>query len=145
MVSCETFKIRLLGRGSEDMDARKRPLSPHLQIYRWQITNSLSILHRMTGVALSVGTLLLLYWLAAAATGPAAFATAQAVVGSWIGRLLLFGWSIALFYHLCNGLRHLAWDAGYGFSLPSVTKSGMAVLGATAVLTLAAWIAGLVL
>ncbi len=127
------------------MDARKRPLSPHLQIYRWQITNSLSILHRLTGVALSVGTLLLLYWLVAAALGPSAFATAQAVIGSWFGRLLLFGWSVALFYHLCNGLRHLAWDAGYGFSLPEVTRSGMAVLGATAVLTLAAWIAGLVI
>jgi succinate dehydrogenase / fumarate reductase cytochrome b subunit len=127
------------------MDARKRPLSPHLQIYRWQITNTMSILHRLTGVALSVGTLLLLYWLASAAAGPASFATAQAVIGSWIGRLALFGWSIALFYHLCNGLRHLAWDAGYGFSLPAVTKSGMAVFGAAAVLTLAAWIAGLVI
>ncbi len=127
------------------MDARKRPLSPHLQIYRWQITNTMSILHRLTGVALSVGTLLLLYWLASAAAGPASFATAKAVIGSWIGRLALFGWSIALFYHLCNGLRHLAWDAGYGFSLPAVTKSGMAVFGATAVLTLAAWIAGLVI
>lgn len=127
------------------MDARKRPLSPHLQIYRWQITNSLSILHRLTGVALSVGTLLLLYWLVAAALGPSAFATAQAVIGSWFGRLLLFGWSVALFYHLSNGLRHLAWDAGYGFTLPEVTRSGIAVLGATAVLTLAAWIAGLVI
>lgn len=127
------------------MDAPKRPLSPHLQIYRLPITAIMSISHRATGVALSVGTLLLLYWLVSAALGPAAFATAQSVIGSWFGRLLLFGWSVALFYHLCNGLRHLFWDAGYGFSLPDVDRANIAVFGATAVLTLATWIAGLVL
>src|SRR5688500_2907199 len=97
------------------MPRQDRPLSPHLQIYRWQITMVMSILHRITGVALAVGTLLLIWWLVAAAAGPDAFATAQDFLGSILGRLLLLGWSWALFYHLCNGIRHLAWDAGWGF------------------------------
>src|SRR5436190_23067696 len=84
-----------------------RPLSPHLQIYRPQLTSILSITHRAAGVALAVGTLLLVYWVVAAASGPAAYATAQACIGSWIGRLVLFGWSAALVYHLANGIRHL--------------------------------------
>lgn len=117
-----------------------RPLSPHLQIYRPQITSVLSILHRMTGVALTVGTLVLAYWLVAAGSGPDAFATAQAVIGSFIGQILLFGWTWALFYHLCNGIRHLVWDAGYGFELDTMTKTGWAVVGASAGLTVLAWI-----
>src|SRR3546814_20791355 len=84
------------------MISSRRPLSPHLQVYRWQITMTLSILHRLTGIALAVGTLLLTYWLAAAATGPDAFAAAQGFIGSLVGRLLLFGWRHALFYHLCK-------------------------------------------
>ena len=99
-------------------------------------------MHRLTGVALAVGTLLLVYWLIAAATGEEAYATARGLIGSFIGRLLLFGWSIALFYHLCNGIRHLFWDAGFGFDLPSAYRSGWAVVAATAALTLASWIAG---
>src|SRR3546814_2392413 len=91
------------------MATTERPLSPHLQIYRPQISSVLSILHRATGIALAVGTLLLVYWLTAAAAGPEAFSTAQALIGSFIGRLFLFGWSFALFYHLGNGIRHLAW------------------------------------
>jgi len=78
---------------------------------------ALSILHRITGVALVVGSFLLIYWLAALAIGPAAYATAGAVIGSLIGRLLLFGWTFALFYHLCNGIRHLVWDTGRGHEL----------------------------
>ncbi len=124
------------------MISSNRPLSPHLQVYRPQITSTLSILHRLTGVALAVGTLLLTWWLVAAAAGPEAFATAQGFIGSILGRLLLFGWSVALFYHLCNGIRHLAWDAGYGFEIETTTRSGWAVVVATAVLTLVAWIAG---
>ena len=93
------------------MPSGSRPLSPHLQVYRPQWTMVLSISHRITGVGLSLGTLLLVYWLAAAAAGPEAFETAQEVIGSWIGRLFLFGWTFALFYHLCNGIRHLVWDA----------------------------------
>ncbi len=122
-----------------------RPLSPHLQVYKPQLTSILSITHRMTGVALSVGTLLLVYWLIAAATGPEAFATAQGLIGSPIGYLALFGWTIALFYHLSNGIRHLGWDAGYGFDLPTVYKTGYAVLAATGGLTVLAWVVGLAL
>lgn len=121
-----------------------RPLSPHLQIYRWQITMLMSIAHRITGIALAVGTLLLVWWLVALAAGPAAFAQAQGFIGSWFGLLLLFGWSVALFYHLCNGIRHLVWDAGRGFEISSMYASGYAVLAATAALTVIAW-GGLVL
>ena len=120
-----------------------RPLSPHLQIYRWQITSVLSILHRFTGLALSLGTLLLVWWLAALASGPDAFATAQAFVGSWLGRLLLLGWSFSLFFHLANGIRHLFWDAGYGFEIKTTTASGWAVVVASVALTVIAWVAGL--
>ncbi len=126
------------------MSSSERPLSPHIQIYRPQLTSVLSILHRLTGVALAVGTLLLVYWLAAAALGPEAYETARGFLGSWLGMVLLFGWSLALFYHLCNGIRHLAWDAGYGFSLESTHRSGWAMLAATAALTLLAWIVGLI-
>ena len=125
------------------MNARNRPLSPHLQVYRPQMTSILSITHRATGVALTLGSFLLVYWLIAAAAGPEAFAAAQDLIGSWIGYLCLFGWSVALFYHLCNGIRHLFWDAGFGFELPDAYRSGYAVLIGTAVLTLVAWIAGL--
>jgi len=124
------------------MSSGNRPLSPHLQVYRFQWTMLLSISHRITGVGLAVGTLLLVYWLAAAAAGPEAFETAQAVVGSFIGRLFLFGWTFALFYHLCNGIRHLVWDAGYGFELEDAYRSGLAVVGVSAALTLFSWILG---
>lgn len=124
------------------MSSANRPLSPHLQVYRWQITMSLSILHRMTGVALVFGMLLLVYWLAAAAAGPAAFATAQGLIGSLIGRLLLLGWTFALFYHLCNGIRHLCWDAGWGFELPTLTRSGILVVIASLALTVGSWLLG---
>ncbi len=124
------------------MASENRPLSPHLQVYKPQITSVLSILHRTTGVGLGIGTLLLAWWLIAAAAGPDAFETAQAFIGSVIGRILLFGFTIALFYHLSNGIRHLVWDAGYGFELSTVAKSGWAVLIATVVLTLLAWVAG---
>jgi succinate dehydrogenase / fumarate reductase cytochrome b subunit len=124
------------------MSTGSRPLSPHLQIYKPQITSVLSILHRITGIALAVGTLALAWWLIAAAAGPDSFATAQAAAGSWLGRLLLFGWTFALFYHLANGIRHLCWDAGYGFDLPTVTASGWTVVAAAIVLTLGAWVFG---
>ena len=126
------------------MDASNRPLSPHLQIYKWQITMLLSITHRVTGVALTVGTLLLVYWLVAAASGPESFARAQGFIGSWFGYLILFGWSVSLFFHLANGIRHLFWDAGYGFEIKTVYASGYAVLAGTAGLTLLAWVAGLI-
>ena len=124
------------------MASAKRPLSPHLQVYLWQWTMLLSILHRFTGVGLAVGTLLLVYWLAAAAYGPEAFETAQAIIGSIIGQLCLFGWTCALFYHLCNGIRHLVWDAGLGYELDIAFRSGLAVLAASGGLTVLSWILG---
>jgi succinate dehydrogenase / fumarate reductase cytochrome b subunit len=125
------------------MTSRNRPLSPHLQVYRLPLLAILSITHRATGVALAVGTLLLVYWLGSAAYGPAAYAAASGLIGSPIGILLLFGWTIALYYHLSNGIRHLLWDAGWGFEIPQAYKSGQIVLGATAVLTVVTWAIGL--
>jgi succinate dehydrogenase / fumarate reductase cytochrome b subunit len=124
------------------MSSAKRPLSPHLQVYRPQLTSVLSITHRMCGVALGVGTLLLVYWLAAAAAGPEAFESAQSFVGSFLGRILLFGWTIGLFFHLCNGIRHLFWDIGLGFELDDVYRSGWTVVVAAAVLSLVTWVVG---
>lgn len=125
------------------MTSRNRPLSPHLQIYRLPLLAIMSITHRATGVALSIGTLLLAYWLGSAAYGPTAYAQASSLIGSPIGYLLLLGWSVALFYHLSNGIRHLLWDAGWGFELPQAYKSGYFVLGTTAVLTVVTWAVGL--
>ena len=124
------------------MQRSERPLSPHLQVYRPQWTSILSIMHRLTGVGLAVGTLLLVYWLASAAGGPGSFAEAQDFVGSFLGRLMLFGWTVCLFFHLCNGIRHLMWDAGYGFDLDQAYRSGWLVVVASGVLTLGFWILG---
>lgn len=119
----------------------QRPLSPHLQIYRPQLTSILSILHRFTGVGLAVGAILLAYWLTAAAYGPEAFARANALLVSGLGRLVLFGLTFAFFYHLANGLRHLAWDVGFGFEMKTLNLSGLAVVAASFAFTFAAWIA----
>lgn len=118
------------------MPSVDRPLSPHLQVYRPQITSVLSILHRITGVALTFATLLLTWWLVAAAYGPEQFADAQAFLGSWIGQLLLWGFTFAVFYHLANGVRHLLWDFGWGFEMDQVRKTGIAVIGFAAAATL---------
>jgi succinate dehydrogenase / fumarate reductase cytochrome b subunit len=121
----------------------QRPLSPFMfpTWYRFQITSALSILHRLTGVALAVGSILLAWWLVAVAAGGEVFAATHAFLASHVGVLLLFLWSVAFFYHLCNGIRHLAWDAGYGFEIGTAYRSGYAVLAATAVLTVLAWLA----
>ncbi len=119
-----------------------RPLSPHLQIYKQGLTGGTSILHRMTGIVLSGGMLYLICWLAAAAHGPETFDRLQDFNGSVIGRLLLAGWSAAFFYHLLNGIRHLAWDAGFGFELPTAFKGAYAVITGTILLTVAAWVIG---
>ena len=121
-----------------------RPLSPHLQVYKLPLTAVKSITHRITGVGLAVGTLLLVWWLVAAATGPEAFARAQGFIGSFFGLLLMFGWTAALYYHLCNGIRHLVWDAGKSFELTDADRNNKVVLGATAVLTVLTWIVGLI-
>ena len=110
------------------MARRERPLSPHLQVYRPQITSVLSITHRMTGIALAGGALVLSYWLTAATYGPDAFATAQGVIGSWVGQVVLGGLLFSLYYHLANGVRHLIWDAGAGFDLTSVRRTGILVI-----------------
>lgn len=130
---------------SSDGRLVKRPLSPHLQVYKPQITTTLSILHRVTGVALSVGALLLVWWLVAAATSPAAFDRVQGFIGSWFGILLMLGWTFALFYHLFAGIRHLAWDMGCGFELPQVHFTGKLVVAAAVVCTVVVFILGLAL
>ena len=125
------------------MSSAERQLSPHLQIYRWQLTSVLSILHRATGVVLSAGTILLVWWLVAAASGPESYEGVEDFLGSWLGLLLLFGWTVSLFYHLCNGIRHLVWDTGHALDLPYTYLGGGMVVAATGVLTVAAWIAGI--
>ena len=121
------------------MEKRERPLSPHLQIYRPQLTSVLSITHRATGLALIAGTLVLVYWLLAAASGAEAYASAQALLGSWLGRVVLLGFRFALFYHLCNGIRHLFWDVGLGFELKTAYASGHAVIIVSIAMTVLAW------
>jgi succinate dehydrogenase / fumarate reductase cytochrome b subunit len=133
----------MIGHRSDGTPVR-RPLSPHLQIYKPQITSVLSIFNRIAGCAVSVGTLLMVWWLVASAGGPKGYASMQGFIGSWFGLLLLFGWTIALVYHFVAGLRHLAWDLGYGWTLPEVYKTGQAAVIATGVLTILIWIVGLI-
>ena len=121
------------------MSTRERPLSPHLQVYRWQITMVMSILHRATGVALAVGIFGLAWWLLALAKGGGTFAHAAALLASPIGLVFLFAFSLSLVYHLLNGIRHLLWDAGWGFDIPDVYRSGWTVAVLTVVFTLAIW------
>ncbi|MCQ8241898.1 succinate dehydrogenase, cytochrome b556 subunit [Rhizosaccharibacter radicis] len=121
----------------------RRPMSPHLQVYRFQLSMFLSIANRVTGIAASFGTLLLVWWLVAGATGPAAFDTVQRAIGSPVGLLVLFGWTLALVFHTAGGVRHLFWDAGYGFKLPDVRRNGIIVIATTVVLTLLIWGIGL--
>ncbi len=99
----------------------------------------LSITHRITGVGLAAGSILLVWWLTALAIGPEYFATAQSIMGSWIGRLLLLGWSWALFFHFCNGIRHLCWDAGWGYEIDTARKTGLSVVAGSILLTLVFW------
>lgn len=121
------------------MASRARPLSPHLQVYRLPLVALMSISHRITGVILSVGSLLLACWLGSVAYGPSAYGRMSAFFGSWFGHLLLFGWSVALYFHLCNGIRHLFWDIGRGFELADAKRANIYVLVAAAVLTVATW------
>jgi len=120
-----------------------RPLSPHLQVYKWQLTSVLSILHRATGIALSVGALYLAIWVMFAASSPATYAGFQSFNSSILGRIVLGGWLFSAFYHLCNGIRHLFWDAGYGFELKDAYRSGWIVVAVSLIATLVSWIAGL--
>jgi succinate dehydrogenase / fumarate reductase cytochrome b subunit len=120
-----------------------RPLSPNIQIYRPQLTSVLSIVNRITGIFLSIGAVGMVVWLIAAATGPELFAAVQGTITSWIGQTVLIGFTFAFFLHLCGGIRHLVWDAGYGFELRSIYVSGWLVVTTSVVLTMAAWIASL--
>ncbi len=117
-----------------------RPLSPHLQIYRWYLTMALSIVHRASGVALSVGLLLLVWWLVALAGGEQSFARVEWWKDSVLGVLFLFGMTLALTYHLGNGIRHLVWDMGYGFEPEIAKASGIAVLGFAGGATVLIWL-----
>ena len=123
--------------------SRPRPLSPNMQIYRPQLTSVLSIANRITGVILTLGAVGLVVWLSAAADGPESYALAQELVGSWGGRVVLFGCTFAFFLHLCGGIRHLVWDTVHGFELRSIYISGWSVVGASVGLTVMAWVASL--
>jgi succinate dehydrogenase / fumarate reductase, cytochrome b subunit len=125
------------------MTQAERPLSPHLQIYKWPLTMATSILHRGTGLALAGGTVFLVWWLVAAASGDEAYASAQWFFGSWLGLIFLFGWCFSFFFHLCNGIRHLVWDVGYGFEIGAAYRASLFVVAAAIVLTAIAFIGGL--
>jgi succinate dehydrogenase / fumarate reductase cytochrome b subunit len=116
-----------------------RPLSPHLSIYRWPITMAASILHRATGIAMAVGLIVLASWLVNAAAGPDDYLAFQYSMSTLPGRLLLIGWSLAFFYHLSNGIRHLFWDAGKGFERAQANRSTWIVFASAAVLTSLFW------
>lgn len=118
----------------------QRPLSPHLQVYKPQMTSVLSILHRMAGFALSLGLVLLCLWLCAAAYSPKDLKDIYGFTGSWFGMLMLFGWSVAFYYHLANGIRHLIWDTGRMLEINDATSGGYAVLGFTFGATLGTWV-----
>ncbi|PQA89788.1 succinate dehydrogenase, cytochrome b556 subunit [Hyphococcus luteus] len=116
-----------------------RPKSPDIQIYRPQLTSILSISHRITGVFLSLGSFVIVAWLAAGAFSPSAYLNLLAFLKSWFGISILVGWSFSVFFHLCNGVRHLCWDLGYGFRLSSIYASGWVVVTLSAVLTIGCW------
>lgn len=135
---------QMIGRTTDGRTVR-RPLSPHLQIYKPQITSGVSIFNRITGVALCAGTLLLVWWLAGAATSDHAYAVVSGVMRSWIGILVLVGWTASLWFHFLGGIRHLMWDAGRGYDLPTVHTTGWGVIGGTAALTVLTWLAVVVI
>ena len=119
--------------------ARTRPLSPHLQVYRPQMTSVMSILHRAAGVVLTTGTLIMAAWLVSLALGKEAYDVVVVVIGHPLGQFVLFGYSVALIYHALNGVRHLGWDLGFGLTIPQVYKNGQIVLFLTVVLTMGLW------
>lgn len=121
------------------MATRERPLSPHLQVYKWQVQMVTSILHRATGMALAVGMLAMVWGLLALAGGPDRWDAFAACVGSPFGKLVLFGFSWSLAYHLINGIRHLVQDAGYGYSIPDFVRSSWISIIGSVVLVVAVW------
>lgn len=121
------------------MSNPERPLSPHLSIYRWPITMTVSILHRATGIALSVGFVVFCLWLFDAASGASAYGMFMSYADTWPGRVLFIGWSFAFFFHLANGIRHLVWDTGRGLEIASANASAWFVIIAATVLTVIFW------
>ena len=122
------------------MNNTDRPLSPHLSIYRWPVTMVSSILHRATGVGMAIGFVLFVVWLADMAVGPDAYAALMSALDSTLGRVLLIGWSWAFFYHLANGIRHLVWDAGYGFEKSQANASAWVVIAVSVLATACFWV-----
>jgi succinate dehydrogenase / fumarate reductase cytochrome b subunit len=120
---------------------RQRPLSPHLQVYRPQMTSVMSIMHRAAGIVLTTGTLVMTAWLVSLAMGAERYGIVAAALAHPLGQFVLFGYSVALIYHALNGIRHLGWDIGIGLTIPEVYRNGQLVLILTAVLTAALWVA----
>jgi len=120
----------------------ERPLSPHLLIYRWPVTMMMSIVHRITGAGLYFGTLLVAWWMIAAAAGPDAYSTFAAFMNSYFGRLILFGYTWALLHHMLGGVRHLIWDAGHGFSAAEREWLSLATAIGSVSLTVILWVVG---
>lgn len=143
-ISHDARDATYLGRKTDGTPVR-RPMSPHLQVYdMMQITSATSISHRITGVAWTGGVVLLVWWLVAAASGPAAFGWVQWFLGSFLGVIVMLGMTGAAWYHTLNGIRHLVWDSGHGFDLPTTYRSGRLVIAGTAVLTVLTWLAVLI-
>jgi succinate dehydrogenase / fumarate reductase cytochrome b subunit len=134
----------MLGRNTKG-ELVERPLSPHLQIYRWPISMALSIVHRASGIALGFGTLVFTWWIISIAASPRAFAIAQTVLGSLLGKFILAGWTFALIFHLCTGIRHLFWDAGCGFAVPEYERSGWIAITAAVCGTVLVLVVGSIL
>ncbi len=127
------------GRAAAGMIARRRPMTPNIQLYRPQLTSVLSVTNRITGIVLSLGAIWLVVWLTAAATGPGAYASVRDVLISWPGQLTMVVFTLSFFFHLCGGLRHLMWDTVHGFELRTIYISGWAVVFASVLLTALAW------
>jgi len=119
---------------------RTPPLSPHLQVWRWHITMAASILHRATGVALYVGGLIVAAWAVALAAGPERYAEFKSLLGSLPGKVVMFGLTVSIFYHLANGVRHLVWDTGHGLDVKSANASAVLVFAFAGAATLAIWV-----
>jgi succinate dehydrogenase cytochrome b subunit len=122
--------------------ARERPVSPHLQIYRWPLPMMMSIVHRITGVGLYLGTLFVVWWLVAASSGPGAYSRFSGFINSWFGRVILFGYTWALLHHMLGGIRHLIWDTGRGFEAHEREWLSLATLVASVGLTVTLWVIG---
>ena len=125
-----------------DTRARERPLSPHMQIYRWPLPMMMSIAHRVTGVGLYFGTILIAWWLIAVASGPGGYSRFTAFMNSWFGRLILFGYTWALIHHMLGGIRHLIWDTGRGLDKVSIEIFAWATIIGSTVLTVLVWVLG---